>query len=283
MEIIATPAAMRSFSSSERTAGRTIALVPTMGALHAGHLELIAEARQRCDSVVVSIFVNPLQFNRTDDFDAYPRVLDADLDACREAGVTAVYSPTAQTMYPNGFDTFVEPAGLAAPFEGAGRPGHFRGVTTVVAKLFNAVRPDVAVFGEKDFQQLAIVRRMALDLDMGVDVVGLRTVREPDGLAMSSRNRRLDPTNRAAALVVPAALDAVVDAVSAGERSVEALRRAGEAVVAGEPLARLEYLGIADPDTLQALDSLHDVTTAVALIAVWFGEIRLIDNRILTP
>jgi len=283
MEIIATPAAMRSFSSSERTAGRTIALVPTMGALHAGHLELIAEARQRCDSVVVSIFVNPLQFNRTDDFDAYPRVLDADLDACREAGVTAVYSPTAQTMYPNGFDTFVEPAGLAAPFEGAGRPGHFRGVTTVVAKLFNAVRPDVAVFGEKDFQQLAIVRRMALDLDMGVDVVGLRTVREPDGLAMSSRNRRLDPTNRAAALVVPAALDAVVDAVSAGERSVEALRRAGEAVVAGEPLARLEYLGIADPDTLQALDSLHDVTTAVVLIAVWFGEIRLIDNRILTP
>ena len=213
MDVITTPAAMQQWTAMQRSAGHRVGLVPTMGALHEGHFALVARARQSNDCVVVSIFVNPLQFNRADDFDAYPRPIDDDLAMCRNHDVDAVYAPTAAAMYPAGFETTVEPGALAEPLEGAGRPGHFRGVTTVVAKLLGAVRPDEAVFGRKDFQQLAIIRRMTIDLDMGIEIVGLDTVREPDGLAMSSRNRRLTAAQRSAAVCVPQALSAAATAL----------------------------------------------------------------------
>ncbi|MDO8362903.1 MAG: pantoate--beta-alanine ligase [Actinomycetota bacterium] len=281
MEVFDTPRALSNWSDLHRIAGRRVALVPTMGALHEGHLALFAEARRHAEVTVVSIFVNPLQFNRSDDFDSYPRPIDDDLQQCRSAGVDAVYAPVASTMYPAGFQTHVEPGPLAGLLEGAHRPGHFRGVTTVVAKLFGAARPHVAVFGQKDFQQLAIIRRMNTDLDMGIEIVGLPTVREPDGLAMSSRNRRLSPAQRPAALCVAASLQAVADAVAEGQRDVATLVAIGRAVVHAEPLARFEHLEIVHPDTLLALDCIDD--QAVAVTAVWFGDVRLIDNRLLLP
>lgn len=252
-----------------------------MGALHEGHLRLVELARRHGDAVVVSIFVNPLQFDRRDDFDRYPRPLDGDLALCQAAGAAAVYAPTATAMYPEGFQTHVEPGALADTMEGAGRPGHFRGVTTVVTKLFNAVRPDAAVFGQKDFQQLAIVRRMVVDLDMGIEIIAAPTVREPDGLAMSSRNRRLTTTDRDAAVCVPRALDAAAQVMNSGERRTELLLGAARAVVEAEPLARLEYVSVADADTLAPLDVID--RPAVIAAAVWFGEVRLIDNRLLRP
>ena len=199
MELLATPEAMRAWSAGGRAAGRTIGFVPTMGALHDGHLSLVTIARQRCDDVVVSIFVNPLQFDRAADFDAYPRPIDDDVARCADVGVDAVYAPTTGDDVPaRASRRTSSPARSAEVMEGAARPGHFRGVTTVVTKLFAAVRPDVGVFGEKDFQQLAIIRRMTADLDLGVEIVGAPIVREPDGLAMSSRNAapRPPPTGR---------------------------------------------------------------------------------------
>ena len=275
MDVLTTPADMRAWSADRRRRG-SVGMVPTMGALHDGHLALVADARGRADAVVVSIFVNPMQFNRTDDFDRYPRPIDEDLAMCREAGVDAVYAPTAAAMYPPGFDTAVEPGDIAERWEGAGRPGHFRGVTTVVAKLFAAARPDLAVFGRKDFQQLAVIRRMVTDLDLGVQIVGHETVREADGLAMSSRNRRLDPHQRAAAGVVPASISAMARCFADGIHSAEILEAAGAEVVAGEPTARLEYLRIVDPDTLEPRERADADSTVIA--AIWFGEIRLIDN-----
>ena len=217
METLTTPHAMQAWADAEHRAGRRVALVPTMGALHEGHVALVTAARRRAERVVVSIFVNPMQFNRRDDFDRYPRTLDADSAVCAAAGVDAIYAPTAAAMYPEGFQSHVEVARLTEPLCGAARPGHFRGVTTVVTKLFHAVRPDVAVFGEKDFQQLAVIRRMAADLDFGIDVVGVPTVRESDGLAMSSRNRLLSASDREAAQCVPRALDVAEAAVARGE------------------------------------------------------------------
>ena len=281
MELITTPSAMQRWTAAQRAAGHRVGLVPTMGALHEGHFALVTRARQSSDRVVVSIFVNPLQFNRSDDFDAYPRPIDDDLAMCREHGVDAVYAPTASTMYPAGFETTVEPGALAEPLEGAGRPGHFRGVTTVVSKLFGAVRPDEAVFGRKDFQQLAIIRRMTIDLDMGIDIVGLDTVREYDGLAMSSRNRRLTAAQRAAAVCVPNALAAAATVLAAGNRDTADLLAAANGVLADEPTARVEYVAIVDPDTLQPIASVNEA--ALIVTAVWFGEIRLIDNRLLQP
>lgn len=281
MEVLDTPAAMREWSRARHRDGRRVGFVPTMGALHAGHLSLVDIAARHADDVVVSIFVNPLQFDRPSDFDAYPRPIDEDVERCREAGVAAVYAPTARTMYPEGFETHVEPGGLAAVMEGAARPGHFRGVTTVVTKLFGAVRPDVAVFGEKDFQQLAIIRRMTTDLDLGVEIIGAPIVREPDGLAMSSRNVRLDPAQRAAAACVPRALEAAADAAAAGG-SVASVVAAASSVVAAEPLARLEYVEVFDPVTLGLLHELDGAVEPRVAIAVWFGDVRLIDNRALT-
>ena len=280
---LTTPDDARAWSLERRLAGETIGFVPTMGALHSGHLALVADAARRCDHVVVSIFVNPLQFNESADFDSYPRPIDDDVASCAEAGVSAVYAPTAAQMYPEGFETRVVPGPLGEVMEGAMRPGHFEGVTTVVAKLFGAVRPDVAVFGQKDFQQLAIVRRMVADLDMGIDVVGHPIVRDDDGVAQSSRNSRLTPEQRSAAVVVPRSLGAAAEAAASGAGPAEVVDVATRCVAA-EPLAEHEYTTVFDAATLRPLDSFDDVGSADEVriaTAVWFGDVRLIDNRAL--
>ncbi len=282
-----TPDEMRAWSDAQHRAGRRIGLVPTMGALHRGHHELIARAADRSDHVVVSIFVNPLQFNEPADFDGYPRPIERDLAECAASGVDAVYAPTAATMYPPGHQTHVVPGDLAAVMEGPMRPGHFEGVTTVVTKLFGAVRPDLAVFGEKDFQQLAIITRMAADLDTGVEIVPAPIVRDPDDVALSSRNERLDPGQRAAAVCVPRSLAAAAEIAEGppppGGATAGAACAAAAAVVAAEPLARLEYVTIFDPADLIELapDTVLRPGLRVAT-AVWMGDVRLIDNRQLT-
>ena len=281
MTTLTEPHPMQAWADAERAAGRRIALVPTMGALHDGHLALVAEARRRAERVVMSVFVNPIQFDRRDDFEQYPRPLDDDLRICAAAGVDAVYAPSAAAMYPEGFQLAVEVARLTEPLCGAARPGHFRGVTTVVTKLFHAVRPDVAVFGEKDYQQLAVIRRMTADLDFGIEIVGVATVREPDGLALSSRNRRLGADDRAAARCVPRALDAAADVVRAGERRAAAVVARATAVIGAEGRARLEYAELRDPETLAEVTEVAG--PALLALAVWVGGVRLIDNRMLVP
>jgi pantoate--beta-alanine ligase len=281
MLICRDPRSMHAWSRAQRTEGRRIACVPTMGALHAGHRALIEEACRQGDVVVVSIFVNPLQFNRADDFDKYPRSIDDDVDACRAAGVEAVYAPTAAVMYPAGFQTHVEPGVLADSFEGSSRPGHFRGVATVVAKLFGAMQPDVAIFGQKDFQQLAIIRRMVVDLDMDVEIVAVPTVREPDGLAISSRNQRLSPEDRRASVCLVEAMRDVASAVAEGQHDAERLIGLADRRIEAEPRATVEYIRIVDPATLDPLAVVDQ--PAVILIAALFGDVRLIDNLLLVP
>jgi pantoate--beta-alanine ligase len=275
------PDVLRAWSSAHRADGRRVAIVPTMGALHAGHLALIAEATRHADVTIVSIFVNPLQFDRASDFTRYPSSLDADLAACRDAGVDVVYAPTPHMMYPSDFQTRVVPGGLAERLEGLQRPGHFEGVTTVVAKLFGAAVPDVAVFGQKDFQQLAIVRRMAADLDMGIEIVSIPTVREADGLAWSSRNVRLSGDERAAAAAIPRGLTAVVDAFVDGQRDAAQLRAVADRHLADEPRATVDYVEVVDAVTLDQVERID--RAAVVLVAAWFGDVRLIDNALLTP
>ena len=279
MELFVAPQPMRSWSAEQRQLGRRIAVVPTMGALHDGHLALVAEARERTDRVIVTIFVNPLQFNQSNDFDSYPRPVELDLATCEASGVDAVYAPTASVMYPPRFQTHVEPGELAERLEGPMRPGHFRGVTTVVTKLLGATIPDIALFGRKDYQQLAIIARTVADLDLGVEVIGVPIVREPDGLAMSSRNVRLDPANRVAATVLSRGLTAADTAHRLGERRADAIRAVVADIIAGEPLASIEYVEVVDAATLTAV-SLID-STVVVLVAAWFGGVRLIDNRVL--
>ena len=283
METIAVPAQMTAWSRNEHRADSTIALVPTMGALHRGHVALVQHAMSIADRVVVSIFVNPLQFDRPDDFEHYPRPIDDDVAMCSDLGVDAVYVPTAAAMYPAGFQTTVRVGALAEVMEGSSRPGHFDGVATVVTKLFTAVRPDMAVFGEKDFQQLAIVRRMSADLDLGVAVIGRPTVREPDGLALSSRNTRLDAAQRHAARVVPQALDAAaMTAREAGASADVVVQRALD-VLAAEPLAQPEYVEVFDAIDLTPVTDLgaHPPDRVRIATAVRFGAVRLIDNRAL--
>ena len=274
-----TPMAMRAWSNQQRRDGFRLAVVPTMGALHEGHLKLIDVAHEHADGVIVTIFVNPIQFNRTDDFAKYPRTIDDDADKCRGRSVHALYLPTAEVMYPQGYETYVHPGELADPLCGAGRPSHFRGVTTVVSKLFNATTPDVGVFGQKDFQQLAIIRRMTIDLDFGVEIVGMPTVRVPDGLAMSSRNVRLKPEDRIAARCIPSSIEAVKRAVADGERSAAVLAGIAAQEIGHERRARIEYLDVRDPDTLQPVHQLRRAT--LMAFAVWFGDVRLIDNVVL--
>jgi len=276
-----TPAAMQAWADATRAAGERIALVPTMGALHSGHMALVAEARRRADRVVVSIFVNPIQFDRRDDFDRYPRTLADDAARCEGEGVDAVYTPTAADMYPEGFQTAVEVGALTAPLCGRTRQGHFRGVTTVVAKLFHCVRPHVAVFGEKDYQQLAVVRRMTMDLDFGIEIVGVPTVREGDDVALSSRNARLAPADREAARCIPRALGVAGAVVATGEKRAAAVVGRAEAEIAREPRARLEYAELRDPRTLEEVPEV--TAPALLAMAVWVGGVRLIDNRVLVP
>lgn len=279
MDVITTPARMREWSNTRRAAGERVGVVPTMGALHRGHLALVDAVRERADRIIVTIFVNPIQFNESTDFDRYPRPIDDDLDTCRRAGVDAVYAPTAATMYPPGFQTHVVPGDLADRLEGPRRPGHFRGVTTVVTKLLNATLPDVAAFGQKDFQQLAIVRRMVRDLDLAVEVLGVPIVREPDGLALSSRNVRLTPADRAAAVTISRSLRAAADAFASGEHDAAALRSIALDGITAEPAAAVEYVEVVDALSLDPVDLVQP--PACILTAVWFGEVRLIDNVLL--
>jgi len=276
------PAAVRAWSDATRSAGRTIALVPTMGALHRGHLELIRAARQLADAVVVSIFVNPLQFGERGDFDHYPRPLDDDLRACDAEGVDVVFVPTAASMYPDGFATTVRVSGLTEAMEGAARPGHFDGVTTVVTKLLAATRPHAALFGEKDYQQLAVVRRLTADLDLGVDIVEHPTVRESDGLALSSRNRRLDDAQRRAARCVPKALAAGRDVATSDRSSVADVIEAATRAIDDEPLADLDYVAVFDAGNLRPIDRFeidHRRAGRVRIaVAARFSDVRLIDN-----
>jgi pantoate--beta-alanine ligase len=281
MLICRDPGSMHAWSRTQRTEGRRIACVPTMGALHAGHLALIDEARRHGDLLVVSIFVNPLQFNRAADFDKYPRPIDDDVEACRAAGVEAVYAPTAAVMYPTRFQTHVEPGALADSLEGASRPGHFRGVATVVAKLFGAMQPDVAVFGQKDYQQLAIIRRMVTDLDMDIEIVALPTVREPEGLAVSSRNQRLSADDRRASVCLVEAMREVESAVAAGQHDAEKLMDLASRRIEAEPRATVDYVRIVDPVTLDPVAEVDQ--PAVILVAAMFGDVRLIDNLPLVP
>jgi len=275
MLVINDAVAMRRFARTQRSGGRSVAFVPTMGALHDGHLELVREARRLADDVVLSIFVNPLQFNVRSDFDKYPRDMTADAALAAAAGVTVLYAPSADGMYPEGFDTTVHVERTAAPLEGAGRPGHFDGVATVVCKLLNAVEPDFALFGRKDYQQLAVVTRMARDLDMGVEIIDVDTVREPDGLAMSSRNVRLTAEQRKQAPAIHDALSRARESLNRGLTPGE-VRRAFTEQLDAVPGARVEYVSVADAGTLEELESLDG--PAVISCAVWFGDVRLIDN-----
>ena len=258
---------------------RPVGLVPTMGYLHEGHLSLARQARQECRSVAVSIFVNPTQFGPSEDLSKYPRDLERDLQLLETVGVDLVWTPTPEIMYPPGFQTWVEVQEVTKPLEGAQRPGHFKGVTTVVSKLFNAVGPDKAYFGQKDAQQAAVIRRMTADLNFPIEIIVCPTVREPDGLAMSSRNVYLDSDQRRAATVLYRSLSAAQAAFGKGERDAGKLREIVQQTVASEPLAQLQYVSCADYATLQELDQVRG--KALLSMAVFFGKTRLIDNFVL--
>lgn len=263
-----------------RATGETVAMVPTMGFLHAGHMSLVETAKAEADHVVVSIFVNPTQFGESADLDAYPRNEDRDLAMLREAGVAVVFLPEVETMYPTGDETIVETTRLANMLHGEVRPGHFRGVTTVVARLFNIVQPDVAVFGEKDYQQLQVIKRMVADLHMPLTIIGAPTVREADGLAMSSRNVRLSTEDRLAALVLSKSLT-TAEAAAAGA-TVANLHKVIADTIATEPRAALKGLDIVEAETLNSIDGPITGPTAI-MISVAFGDILLIDQRVVTP
>lgn len=278
MEVIETIAAFR----AARARFGTLGLVPTMGYLHAGHLNLVRRARAECEAVAVSIFVNPTQFAPQEDFSRYPRDMERDLSMLRAEGVDLVFAPSVVEMYPEGYATYVDVGGVTETLEGAARPGHFRGVATVVCKLFTITQPTRAYFGQKDAQQTIVVRRMARDLDLPLEVVVAPTVRDPDGLAMSSRNAYLTPEQRQAAPVLYRALSAARQRYVAGERNAEALRVAMRAVLAAEPLARPDYVSAADPQTLQELHTIGE-RGALLSMAVRIGATRLIDNILLEP
>lgn len=257
----------------------TVGFVPTMGYLHAGHISLVQLARQQCQSVVVSIFVNPAQFGPNEDLSAYPRDIPRDLQMLQDAGVDLVWMPTPEVMYPPGFQTWIDLENITQPLEGGMRPGHFRGVATVVAKLFNTVQPGKAFFGQKDAQQVAVIQRMVIDLNFRLEIVVGPTQREADGLALSSRNKYLNEAERAAAPVLYRALQSARTAYAAGERSGAALRALMQSTIEHEPLARVQYVSCADPLTLHELDTITE--GALLSMAVYFGKTRLIDNIIL--
>jgi pantoate--beta-alanine ligase len=281
MDVHESVAECRTVLDAARAAGRVVGLVPTMGALHDGHTSLLERARAECDVVVVSIFVNPLQFGDPEDIAHYPRTLERDLLACAGSGADIVFVPSVGEMYPSwpaAPSTTVSVRGVSEAWEGASRPGHFDGVATVVAKLFTIAGPCRAYFGLKDFQQLAVVRRMALELSLPVEVIGCPIVREPDGLALSSRNVRLSRDERQAATVLSRALGAGRDALANGERSGAAIAEAMRTEVASEPLVELDYAVVVDADTLQEATSVADPGAVRLLIAAQVGPVRLIDN-----
>jgi pantoate--beta-alanine ligase len=280
MKVITTISELRALHSSLAPTD-TVGFVPTMGYLHAGHISLVEAARRENSVVAVSIFVNPTQFGPNEDFTRYPRDTDRDLAMLQEAGVDWVFMPTVEEIYPQGFSTYVEVREVTARLEGEMRPGHFLGVATVVAKLFNVVQPTRAYFGQKDAQQVAVIRKMVADLTFPLQIVVGAIVREPDGLAMSSRNIYLNPEERKAARCLYHALSAAKALWDAGERHGTQLREAMQNVLSAEPLARPDYVSVADPLTLQELDDSGDAKEALASLAVRVGKTRLIDNFLL--
>lgn len=281
MEILVTKRELRERLAAARRAGHSVGFVPTMGAFHAGHLELMRRARHECDVVVVSVFVNPIQFGAHEDFDRYPRDLDADAAAARSVGVDLLFAPATAEIYPPGFQTYVEVTELSRGLCGDRRPGHFRGVATIVAKLFHLVQPDRAYFGEKDYQQLRVIERMVADLDLPVTIVPCPIVRDADGLAMSSRNRYLSPEESRAATVLYRSLCAARARYQAGERDAGALVDAVRETLASEPRVREEYVEVRDAVTLEPVTR-ADRPVVVAL-AAYVGSTRLIDNLVLAP
>jgi pantoate--beta-alanine ligase len=281
MIICKTPAEMHSACRKLRgsTIAQSIGLVPTMGALHAGHLSLVSAALAECDNVAASIFVNPTQFAPGEDYESYPRDFESDCNKLESAGVHALFAPSAADMYPPGNTSFVDPGDIATRLDGASRPGHFRGVATIVARLFNIVQPDRAYFGQKDAAQVAVLRRMVRDLNLPVHISACPIIREPDGLAMSSRNRYLSPEERTRALILSRTLHLAQLLTQQGETAAEVLQSAILNIFSADPQLRLDYAAIVDPDTLLPVaDTTHGVLIAVA---AWIGTTRLIDNLLL--
>lgn len=279
MQIIRTVAELRAWSRNAHREGESVGLVPTLGALHEGHLSLVRAAKASCDAVAVSIFVNPTQFGPNEDFALYPRTFDADCALLAVEGVDVVFAPASEEIYRVGAATFVEVEGLSQRLDGASRPGHFRGVATVVAKLFIAAEPDRTFFGQKDAAQIAVLRRMIVDLGLPVELVVCPIVREPDGLAMSSRNRYLSQQERQQALVLRRSLDAVEAAISTGERNSETLIAKAQSILTSEPEVRIDYIAAADWATLLPVGQALPGT--LFAVAAWVGKTRLIDNIII--
>ena len=281
MEIIADKESMAVHAAAMRRAGKTIVFVPTMGYLHEGHISLVHAGKAHGDHHVVSIFVNPTQFGPNEDLAKYPRAMERDLAMCEQAGVNAVFAPRPDSMYGSGYQTYVELSNLPRFLCGKSRPGHFRGVATVVAKLFNIVLPHAAVFGEKDYQQLQVIRRMVADLDFPVKIVGVPTMREKDGLAMSSRNTYLSPEDRKTAAVLFESMTRAKAQVASGERDAAKVVADATALIASKPHTRVDYIALSDPDTLEQVDVITG--PVVMALAVFVGATRLIDNTILAP
>ncbi len=281
MRVVESIKGMQDLSESLRRQGKVIAFVPTMGYFHKGHLKLFEEGGKRGDVLVVSLFVNPIQFGKGEDFETYPRDFERDKGLAEEAGVDVLFTPSAEEMYPEGFQTYVTVERVTKNLCGAFRPGHFKGVTTVVAKLFNIVKPHIAIFGEKDYQQLVTVRRMVKDLNMDVEVVGVPTVREDDGLAMSSRNTYLSPEERKAATLLYRALKEGERLYREGERNGRNIVKAVESVLRRESLIRIEYVKVCDPETIEDLETIEE--RALLALAARIGKARLIDNLLLSP
>jgi pantoate--beta-alanine ligase len=279
MDLITSLAGMKAFSRRARSEGKKLALVPTMGALHKGHLSLVERAKDECDAVVVSAFVNPTQFSLKEDFARYPRDLAGDIATLGPLRVDVLFSPSAAEMYPQGFEAFVEPGSVAAPLEGARRPGHFRGVATVVLKLFNIVAPDVAYFGRKDFQQTLVVQRLIEDLNLDVRLIVCPIAREPDGLARSSRNAYLGPPERQAASLLHRSLKLAEELFAAGETKAGRILEEMRKVFDTEPRANVDYVALVEPTRLQPIALV--TPGSVALVAARIGTVRLIDNTVL--
>jgi pantoate--beta-alanine ligase len=279
MEIIPLIRDMQRWSEARRVEGKKIAFIPTMGFLHEGHLSLVREGKKHGDVVVVSIFVNPMQFNQQSDFDKYPKSFEQDRQMLKDVGTDALFSPNASEMYPEGFQTAVEVEKVSQPLCGAFRPGHFRGVATVVSKLFHIVKPHVAIFGEKDFQQCVVIQRMVKDLSFDLEILPMPTIREADGLAMSSRNARLNSAERQTSLCIARALNSAEEMVQRGERRADQILRNVREILDRQGGIRLEYASLCHSETLEEVSEVMRPT--LLAIAAWVGEVRLIDNRVI--
>ena len=281
MEVIETVNKMQQRAETLRSQGKTIALVPTMGYLHEAHLELMRIGRRHADVLVVSIFVNPTQFGPSEDYAQYPRDPQGDLEKAKSVGVDIVFMPTAKEMYPDGFQTTVSVNRLTKHLCGLSRPGHFDGVATVVCKLFNIAKPHIAIFGQKDYQQLAVISRMVMDLNMDIQIIGAPTIREPDGLAMSSRNAYLNQEERQSALCLKKSLDLAEEMARKGETKAERIKKDIEALITKHPFTEIDYINLCDPITLEDVENLQ--TNTLLALAVRVGKTRLIDNKIIEP